>query len=334
MTVGTGGARRVTAAVLPVIAWAGAARPLHAEAPRATPAAIEVDRSAAPGGRAGLGFDDGEPVDAWGVSLALGWLERPIALGAGSFGAGTPASAPVRRRQTVALGGALAVGDSVVVDAVLRASHQVGDRLAAAGDPARLSRGVLHDLRLGGRIRLVGDRARAALLRAELTLPTGDDAALAGDAAWTLAWHLIGRATLPRQIGVAATAGIRLHGAEVVIGRRLVGDELLAAAGASVPLAALGLGDEPIALTAELTYALGDRLGDRKGPSPAEARLGVRLQALPALAITASAGVGLNDQIGAPRLRALIALAWTPPGPPPAPGPALPPEAEDEPDEP
>jgi hypothetical protein len=213
---------------------------------------------------------------------------------------------------------------------VLRASHQVGDRLTAADNPARLARYVLHDLQLGGRVQLAGDRDRAALLRAELTLPAGDDAQFAGDAAWTAAWSLIGRVALARGIAVAATAGIRLHGAEVAVGDRLIGDELFAAAGAAVPLPALGLGgpSERVALTAALRGALGDRVGGSSGPSPAEARIGVRIQALPALTVGVHAGVGLDDQIGAPRLRALVEAAWTPPVPH-----AGPPPSRDEPDD-
>jgi hypothetical protein len=221
-----------------------------------------------------------------------------------------------------------------VIDGVLRASRQVGDRLSAAGNPAHLARTVIHDLQLGGRIRIAGDGDRAALLRAELTLPTGDDAQFAGDAAWTLAWSLIGRIALPRDIAVAATAGIRLHGAEVAVGDRVVGDELFAAAGATVPLPALGLAAaDRLALTAELRGALGDRVGGSSGPSPAEARLGVRVEALPALTVAVHAGVGLDDQIGAPRLRLLLEAAWTPrvPHVPPA---SQPPPPDDDPDEP
>jgi hypothetical protein len=307
--------RPVVRGAAPAVALiaAAAARPVHADVPRDTPAAIEVDRDAAPGGRISLGFDGGEPVDAWGASVALGWLDRPIALPAGTFGGGSPGSQPVRRRQTLALGGALALGDHVAIDAVLRASHQVGDRLAAAGNPDRLARYVLHDLRLGARIRIVGDDARAALLRADVTLPVGDDGQFAGDAAWTAAWSLIGRATLPRRIAVAASAGIRLHGAEVAIADRLVGDELLAAAGATVPLPALGLAAaDGVALSAALLAALGDRIGDTAGPDPVEARIGAIAQLSPELAVAAHVGFGLDDQIGAPRFRAAIELAWTP----------------------
>lgn len=285
-----------------------------ADTPRTTPEAIEVDRDSAPAGRIGLGFDAGEPLDAWGVSITAGWIERPIQLGAGAVVGGSPASQPVRRRQTLALGGALALGDSAAIDARLRGSHQVGDRLAAAGDPARLARYVFHDLRLGGRIRVVGNRERAALLRADLTLPTGNDQQFAGDARWTLAWSLIGRATLSGGVAIAATAGIRLHGAEVIVGDKLVGDELVVGAGASVPLTALGLGGvaERVAITAGVLGGLGDDIGVRSGPSPVEAQMGLIVQILPELTLGAQVGVGIVDEIGAPRLRAVVGLAWAP----------------------
>jgi hypothetical protein len=308
--------RRVGAATAAWIAASVLAVPAaRADMPRDTPSAIEVDRDAAPGGRAGFGFDGGEPVDAWGVSLGIGWLDRPIELPAGSFGGGSPASRPVRRRETLALGGALAVGDRLVLDAVLRASHQVGDRLTAGGNPDGLARYVFHDLRLGGRIQIVGSPERAAFLRADLTLPTGDDAAFAGDAAWTAAWSLIGRLRLPHDLVLAGTAGIRLHGAEVAVGDRLVGDELLASLGAALPLASLGATGDLLAQTAvtvELHAALGDHVGGASGPDPVEARLGALVHALPALTIGAHLGVGLASQIGAPRLRLLVELAWTP----------------------
>jgi hypothetical protein len=310
-------------------------RSARADLPRDTPTAIEVDRDMAPGGRIGLGFDGGEPVDAWGASIALGWLERPIALDAGAFGGGSPATRPVRRRETLALGGALAVGSSVVVDAVLRASHQIGARLTAAGNPDGLARYVLHDLRLGVRIQIAGDRDRAALLRGELTLPSGDDAQFAGDAAWTAAWCLIGRASLPYGIAVAANAGIRLHGAEVAVGDRLIGDELFAALGGTLPVSALGLGAaDRVALSAALLGSLGDDIGDASGPRPVEARLGAIVRARPELTLGAHIGFGLDDQIGAPRFRALVELAWTPRVERPEPGRAPPPPADDDDDEP
>ena len=288
--------------------------PARAGTPRNTPAAIDVDRDDAPAGRIGVGFDGGEPVDAWGVSLAGAWLERPIEIPAGAFGAGARASQPVRRRQTLAFGAAIALGDRIVLDVRLRGSHQVGERLAAAGDPAPLARFVFHDLRFGGRIRVAGNASRAAFLRAELTLPTGDDAQLAGDARWTAAWSLLGRARLPHEITVAATAGIRLHGAEVVVGDRLVGDELFGAAGIAVPLPIDPLNSltGPVQATAELIGSYGDHVGTRAGPDPLEARLGVQLQPRQGFAVGVHAGFGLDDQIGAPAFRAVIEFGWTP----------------------
>jgi hypothetical protein len=291
-----------------------AAPSAHADRPRDTPTAIEVDRDAAPGGRVGLGFDDGAPVDAWGVSIAASWIDRPIELGADAFGGGSPRTRPVRRRETLAFGGALAFGERIAIDLLLRGSHQVGDRLTAAGNPDRLARWVFQDVRIGGRIRIVGDRERTALVRAELTLPTGDDRQFAGDARWTAAWSLIGRAVVAHDIAIAGTAGIRLHGAEVAVGDRLIGDALFGAAGASVPLRALGLtgAAERVAVTGELIGALGDHVGDLAGPSPIEARIGAIAQLSPELSVGAHAGFALGDQIGAPRFRALLEVAWAP----------------------
>jgi hypothetical protein len=318
------GRLRCAAGLCAALAFGPAAR---ADQPRDTPTAVEVDRDATPAGRVGFGFDGGEPVDAWGASASASLVERPIDLGAGALGPDAPASQPVRRRETLAIGGALAVGDRVVIDVALRLSHQVGDRLRAAGDAEPLARYVFHDIRLGGRILVAGDRDRAALLRVDLTLPTGDDRQLAGDARWTAAWGLIGRITLPAAVVLAGTAGIRLHGAEVAIADRLVGDELFAAVGVSVPLA------ERLAVTGELAGALGDHVGALSAPSPLEARLGLIVRPLHELAIGVHAGAGLVDQIGAPTFRAIVELAWTPKlDRPPAPA-APPPDPDDDPDD-
>src|SRR5262249_5139905 len=126
--------RRVRVGLSIALGAIGAApgRIAHADIPRDTPAAMEVDRDVTPAGRVGFGFDGGEPVDAWGASIAAGWIERPIRLASGTFGSGSPASDPVRRRETLLLGGALALGDSVVIDVGIRASHPVGGRPAGA----------------------------------------------------------------------------------------------------------------------------------------------------------------------------------------------------------
>ena len=329
------GARRLARASATALCALAGGTVARADTPRNTPAAIEVDRDSVPAGRVGFGFDGGEPVDAWGVSSAVGWIERPIELKAGAFGAATPASRPVRRRQTLTLGGALALGDRLVLDAAVRGSHQIGDRLHAAGDPAALARYVFHDLRIGGRIRFAGDRDRAALLRVDLALPSGNADQLAGDARSTLAWQLIGRATLPRRVVIAGSAGVRFHRAEIAVGDQLVGDELFAAAGVAVPVSAAGeLGAERMVVTAELHGAYGDHVGKLAGPSPLEAQIGLIGRPLAAFAIGTRIGVGLDDAIGAPSIRAVLELAWTPRiAVADRPAPAPPPPQDDEPDD-
>ncbi|MBA3457050.1 MAG: hypothetical protein H0T42_28435, partial [Deltaproteobacteria bacterium] len=209
---------RAAVAAAAVVLTAGIAR---ADEPRDEPTAIDVDREIVPAGRTELGFDAGAPVPGWGLSVTFGYLRRPMVLRAPMF-----ESAPVTRRATLAIGGAVALGDSVVLDARFPFAWQEGDRLRIVGDPKVLDRWVPGDFRLGGRIRVVQAPHGAVFLRAELSLPTGDDGDFAGESSWSLAWSLIGRAQLPRGIVLAGTAGIRLRGAEVRLGDRLVGDEL------------------------------------------------------------------------------------------------------------
>ncbi|MGN6111140.1 MAG: hypothetical protein ACTHU0_38940 [Kofleriaceae bacterium] len=285
------------AAVLVAVA---AAAPAHADVPLDRPAAVDVDRDDTAPGRTELGFDSGAPIEGWGATLSGGWLERPIRFELAEGGA----THPVRRRQTLGLGGAVVLGTAVVLDARLAMSHQTGDRLRPlAARP--LDRYVLHDLRLGARVRVVGTPTRAVFVRGDFTLPTGDDRDFAGDASWSLAWHLIGRATLPHQIVLAGSAGIRFRGDEVTVGDRLVGDELDFHAGAVVPVVA-----DQLALTAELAAVVGNDVGIGKGPSPVEARVGAVVRPSHAWTLGARVGRGLSDEIGAPAWRGMIELTY------------------------
>jgi hypothetical protein len=280
----------------------------HADEPRDEPAAIEVDREIAPPGRAELGFDAGGAVDGWAASVSFGYLRRPITL---SSNLGE--SAPVTRRATVALGAALALGDSAVVDIRFPMAWQEGDRLRIAGDPRGLDRWVPGDLRAGGRVRVVGTPRGSAFIRGEVSLPTGDARDFAGEASWSLAWSLIGRAELPAGISLALTGGIRLRGAEVLIADRLVGDELFGGVGILVPVPPihpLWCVRDQVKLTAEVVGILGDDVANKAGPSPAEARLGLVTRPLPDLALGVRVGAGLSDEIGTPRWRATIELTY------------------------
>lgn len=303
MTRAAGAAGSLALGVL--AAAAGVAR---ADTPRDTPSAIEVDRDEAPPGRSELGFDGGAPVDGWGATLGAGWLEQPLVLGT----AGGGETRPVRRRETLALGGAVALGRSVVVDARVAAAHQVGDRLRPL-EARALDRFVPGDLRLGVRVRATGGARGAVFVRGDLTLPTGDDGDFAGEASWSLAWRLIGRLALPGGIAVAASAGLRLRGAEVVIGDRLVGDELAFALGVVVPVPPvrpLWCDAEQVKLAAEAVGVLGDDVGTGRGPSPVEARLGLVTRPRPWLEIGLRLARGLSDEIGAPRARVTLELTY------------------------
>ncbi len=279
-----------------------------AEPPRDAPAAIEVDREAAPPGRSELGFDAGAPVEGWAAALSFGYLDRPITLRSGGA-----ESHPVARRETLGLGAAIGLSDTVVLDARMPFARQTGARLAILGDDRALGRWVPGDLRIGGRIRVVQTTHADALVRGELSLPTGDDHDFAGDASWALAWSLIGRFRLPEGIVLAAAGGIRLRGAEVMIGDRIVGDELHGGVGIAIPIPPiqpLWCVADQVKLTGELVGSIGDEVRLASGPSPAEARIGVVTRPVESFTIGVRVGAGLGDEIGAPRWRATIELTY------------------------
>lgn len=291
-----------------------------AEVPHDTAAAIEVDRQAPPPGRTELGFDGGADVPGWGVTVSGGWLERPIVLRTADGD-----SAAVARRETLGLGAALAVGTYMVIDLRFSLAHQTGQRLRAAGDPRPLDRWVPGDLQLGWRLRLTHLPRFSGFVRGDLTLTTGDEHDFAGELAWGGAWSLIGRFTLPANITLAVNGGVRLRPAEVLVGDRVVANEVFGAAGVVVPLPPmrpLWCDPEYFKLTAELAGIAGDSIGGQRGPSPVEARLGFVGRPRPDLYVGVRAGVGLVDEIGAPRWRALLELTYqghgqlVPPRPP------------------
>jgi len=299
------------------------ARVARADDPRDEPAAIDVDREIVPAGRTELGFDGGAPLAGWGASVTFGYLRRPILLRSPAF-----ESAPVTRRATLAIGGAVALGDSALIDARFAFSWQEGDRLRIAGDPRELDRWVPGDLRVGGRVRVVQAPHGAVFLRAELSLPTGDARDFAGEASWSIGWSLIGRAQLPHGIVVAGTAGIRLRGAEVLLADRVVGDELYGGLGVVVPIPPirpLWCVADQVKLTGELVAILGDDVAGQSGPSPAELRFGVVTQPWPEVTLGVRVGTGLGDQIGSPRWRATFELTYQ------GHGRLIPPAAPDEP---
>lgn len=298
-------------AAVAVLAALGAARlggVAHADAPIDRPTGFEVDREAPPSGQAELSFDGGGPVAGWAVGAQVGYLNQPFNLHTSRLEV-----VPVRHRQTLALGGALAIGPAIIVDARLPMSHQTGDRMQGLGDDRPLDAWVLGDLGVGARLRLAQREHYAAFVRGQLTFGTGDDFELAGDVNFSAAWMLIGRATPVAGLVIAGTAGVRFRGAEVIVADRLLGDELFGALGATYQLPAIpGLycDANQVRVTGELVGALGNDVADKRGPSPLEGKIGLISRIRPWWAVAARVSTGLNDQIGAARLRAMLELVY------------------------
>lgn len=287
-----------------------AATPAFAEEPSGRPEAVQVDRDAPPPGQVELGFDAGAPIQTWALSAQLGFLDRPMRLHTTEIKV-----FPVEQRETLALGAAIALGASAIADIRLPFSHQNGDRWQGLGDERALDQWVLGDLGLGLRVRLAQRGDASIFARAQLTLPTGDDYDFAGDARYSVAWMLIGRFVLPGGIVIAGTAGVRFRGREIELADRLVGDELTGAIGATYELPAvpgLWCPANHVRVTAEVDGVLGNDVAGERGPSPLEGRIGLVGRIRPWLAVGVHLGKGLDDQIGAPRFRGLLEVAFQP----------------------
>jgi len=288
-----------------VIGLAPAAR---AQTPLTRPEATDVDRDSTPPGQAELGFDGGAPIGNWALGTALGLLEHPI-----RFHTVGIKTYPVLRRESVAFGGAVALGDSVIVDARMPLAHQVGQRLQYLGDQRSLDAWVPEDLTLGARVHVMTRGPVAVFVRGEITLPTGDDYDFAGAPNWSAAWMGIARVTLPADIVVAASGGIRLRGREVIVADQLVGDELMWAVGGTIgipPLLPLWCKPEQLKASLEVIGIAGDRVNHMTRPSPIEGRIGVVGRIRPEYGIAVRAGTHLDDDVGAPAFRLSIDLVY------------------------
>jgi hypothetical protein len=101
----------------------------------------------------------------------------------------------------------------------------------------------------------------------------------------------------------------------VMILSRLLGDELFGGVGVTYALPAVRgvwCDANQVRITGELVGVLGNDVGDKLGPSPAEGRLGVITRIRPWLAVAVRAGKGIGDQIGSPRFRGMLELVYNP----------------------
>ncbi len=312
---------KVGAAAFALVALCGVA---SADDPLDRPEAFDVDRLQTPPGQAEFSFDGGGRIGrpdssevsrmalgitGWAASAQLGFLDRPMRLHTVRV-----KIFPIEQRETLALGGAVAIGPSFIVAARLAASHQSGDRLVGLGDDERLDPWVMHDLSIGARLRLAHRDPLSVFVRGQMTFGTGNDYQFAGESRYTASWMLIGRLTPAPPLVIAFTGGVRFRGEEVIVADRLLGDELFGAIGASYKLPAIrGLycDANDVRVTAELHGVLGNDVGHFEGASPAEARVGIVSRISPGLATAVRVGKGIDDHIGAPRVRAMVELVYS-----------------------
>jgi hypothetical protein len=291
---------------------AASARTARADSPADHAGAFEVDREVPPPGQGELSFDGGAPLlGPWAASVQLGYLDRPFRLHTTEI-----KIFPIEHRQTVALGGAVAIGPSIIADVRMPLAHQIGDRMQGLGDDRPLDRWVQGDITVGLRLRLSAREQTSLFVRGVVTVPTGDDFDYAGEARFTAAWALIGRFTLPYGFVAAATAGVRFRGREVIVADRTLSDELFGAIGVTYALPAIrGLycEENQVRVTGELVGVLGNDVGDKEGASPVEARIGLISRVRPWLAIAGRVGKGIGDQVGNPRFRGMLELVFTAP---------------------
>jgi hypothetical protein len=283
--------------------------------------AFSVERfTPAPGGGLFMGVEDAEvPADGrWVVTMSTWLASRPIVLR--DLSSGLEATVPVSLRWGQEVDVGRGIGDRFLLGVAVPAAAQWGDRLRGIGlSDKALDHLVLGDVRLHGRARIVGApgaHGAAVAVAAAVTLPTGDDGDFAGEQGPVIAWSLrAGYRT--DDLAVAGGAGLRIRVDEVVLlsPARPHGNELVLSVGAAARLAPLGRqfgGDDRVWALAEIESVFGDDAGTgSRGPSPAEARIGVRADVAHCWSVAVAGGGGFRpDEVGAPGYRVIAQLTF------------------------
>lgn len=311
-------ARAVGLAAALVAASAGAAA---AQSAVATRPAFSVERfTPAPAAGTWIGIEPADvlPAGRWALTLSTWLMRRPIVLR--DVQTGDLESEPVAMRWGSDAVVARGLGTRYQLGLALPLAVQWGDRLQGIGlDERPLARVVLGDVRLHARARIAGRpgaRGLGAALAGSILLPTGDDHQFAGEAGWMLGWGLrVG--WRGERLEVAGGAGLRLRTTEVILlsPARPHGNELTASAGVAARLDPVGRafgGVDRAWAVAELEAVLGDDPGTgSRGPSPAEARLGARVQVAHCWSVAVAGGGGVTpDEVGSPAWRFLAQVSF------------------------
>ncbi|WP_437986298.1 OmpA family protein [Sorangium sp. So ce117] len=246
--------------------------------------------------------------------------EDPLTLGGGA----SPEREIVGSQSLLHVGGSLSLWDRLLVSASLPlALAQSGDGAAAAagaGAPEAPSSPAFGDLRLGVRVRLLGDEGDPFQIgtSASLHLPTGSSDAYVGEGAvrvtpqlllggrvarvvWSVAAGAVMRSSeSPSTLAYGGGAGVLLWDERLQLGPEVYAETMLQ--GGSLSLTARERVEVERTTSAELL------LGARFRP----------FRPLAGLVVGAAAGPGIGDAIGTPSFRAMGTVAWAPPAPPPA----------------
>lgn len=304
--------------LLLALAITGALGRSAAAQPVANETAFSVERfTPAPGAGGFFVLDDGDvlPRLEWSAGFAASLSARPIVLY--DLREDLIVREPVSTRLGYQASAAIGLGRRYQVGLTLPVvAFQEGQRLRGIGlDERGLAAMALGDVALRGKARLVGaprDQGRAVAVAASLSLPTGDQDHFAGEQGPVIGWTLIG-SWRNRHLSVGANLGLRLRTEEVVLlsPSQPHGNELTGGGGAELFVPGL----PPLSAVGEYVFVVGDATTgstDLRGPSPREARLGLRWRTRGGWELSVGAGAGTTpDEVGSPAWRAFASARFT-----------------------
>lgn len=213
---------------------------------------------------------------------------------------------PVQRRTVLDASFALGLFDFLELGVAFPvALAQAGDDLDLLGGGVGISGSSLGDIRLTGKARVVGAPARQEgfflSFVPEVKLPTGDGAQFFGN---QNAAVLLGAAAewRSKRFLVAANAGPRFQ-QEAALQDLVIGNQIDFGGGASFAV------NKTLSALAELEGAFS--LVDQ-GENPLEARAGAKITLARGLSIPVGAGLGLSEDVGAPRFRVFAGASFAP----------------------
>ena len=300
-----------------LLSWAPSA---HAqdELPNTADTGFSVERfTPPPGNTPFLAVDhaDTMPHLAYSAGLSMSLMTRPIVLR--DLFDQEQVTVPVATRLGFELAAAVGLGSRYQLGLVLpMVGYQSGDRLQGIGlSETALAPVQMGDIRLHARARFVGAPGRrgpAVAAGLDLGVPTGGAEHFAGERGAVIGFRVLGSWRL-RWLSAALDLGARLRTTEVILlsPARPHSNELTMGVGvaANLPLPTVRYAASVIA---EYAYALADTSsGSTRGPSPGEARAGIRISFCTGWSGNVGAGLGTTPtEVGSPAWRVVAGVRY------------------------